>query len=326
MALVAALAFASVNCRRRDSPAPSMTPGLPTDLPLSGPAAAPRSADRCASAPLIRAPITIRGDLTMATSDSNEMSTATGYAWSGRDHFFAIDAAAGQSFTLTLVDNGWDGGVYVFRNCAAINATTVAGLDTTSARPLVFVARTTGRYYIAVDAWQPNTGGPYVFTVSSSTSAPIVRPTPIPMPVPPLRAPVVTAPAIRAMPVADRCATAQSITVPSVVSGDLTRASADSNARIDVSGYAWEGRDHFFATTLAAGQHVRLTLDDGGVFDGGLYIFTRCGAIAPSAVAGRDTGATLPLDFTAPVAGRYIVAVDAWRPNTGGAYTLSVAP
>lgn len=313
----------------------------PTSAPMTGAIMASPLADHCATAPLIAAPVTITGDLTGAVSDSNEPIAITNYAWLGRDHFFAIDLQAGQPLTLSLIEQGWDGGVYIFRNCAAIAATTVAGLDTSRTRPLTFTAPAAGRYIIAVDAWQPNTGAAYTFSVVPGIVAPlpmiptslptlpnlpIAVPTPTIAAAPPVMPAMPAGPMIPAMPVADQCATAQPVNVPSNITGDLTNATADSNDRIAVTGYSWAGRDHFFALLLTQGQHVRLTLDDGGRFDGGLYVFQNCANIAGTTIAGRDTNPTAPLEFVAPAAGRYIVAVDAWRANTGAAYTLAISP
>ncbi len=337
--LVLAATIALAGCPRRDPNAAMNT----NSAPLTGMAAVPVSADHCPTAPVIAAPVTLTGTLIGAVSDSNDRIAVTGYTWAGRDHFFAIDLQAGQPLTLSLVEQGWDGGIYIFQNCAAIAATTVAGRDTSAMRPLTFTAPAAGRYLIAVDAWQPNTGAGYTLTVTPGITAPVIpglnipmppiplpqMPTiqmpPTPPPVVPVMPPTAMGPAIPAMPIADSCMTAQPVPVPSTVTGDLTNATADSNARIEVSHYAWAGRDHFFALILTAGQHVRLNLTEAG-WDGGLYIFRDCANIPGSVVAGRDTTSSTPLDFVAPATGRYILAVDAYVANTGSGYTLTISP
>ncbi len=335
------LVVAMVGCRR--------TSGGPRET-LTGSAMAPMSADLCATAPLIIAPIVVTGDLRGARADSNDMIVATGYAWRGRDHFFAIDVMAGQSLTIRLQDTGFDGGIYVFTNCGAIAASTVSGRDTSAMFPFVFTAPATSRYYIAVDSWIMNTGGPYVLTVTPG-GAPVAMPMAPGMPAMPGMPTMPMMPSVPAMPTmpspgammppgmpmvppmgggamalpfADSCMTAQPLTVPSMISGDLSTASDDSHENITQSGYAWNGRDHFFSLMLMAGQSITVTLNDMGHFDGGAYIFTNCGAIAATTLAGVDTSPSTPLRFTAPAAGRYILAVDAWIANTGGAYTLSI--
>ena len=126
-----------------------------------------RQADRCLTAQAMGPGLSATGDLSGAENDSNERIDATGYAWQGRDHFFSIVLRGGQTVTISLVEQGgWDGGLYVFRSCAGINATTVGGLDTTATTPLRFTAPTTGRYLIAVDASRRNTGAGYVLTIS----------------------------------------------------------------------------------------------------------------------------------------------------------------
>jgi hypothetical protein len=124
----------------------------------------------------------------------------------------------------------------------------------------------------------------------------------------------------------DRCQDARLVGTPLTLQGDLTTAHDDSNARIDVTGYSWAGRDQFVAIDLAAGQTITLRLDDGGHFDGGLYIFRDCNNIPGTTVGGLDTNPTRPLVFAAPTAGRYIIAIDAWIANTGGPYTLTITP
>jgi hypothetical protein len=293
--------------------------------------------DFCMTAPVISAPATLTNDLSGAMDNVNEMITMSGYAWRGRDHFYAIDMLAGQTIALTLNDQvdptrNFDGGVYVFRNCMAVNATTVAGRDTsTGGTPVTFMAMVAGRYYIAVDAWIENTGGPYTLTVTPGVPGAMANPTPPSMPMPmPMPPPTVAPPAMGGvspvMPMANNCVTAQPIAVGMTVSGDLRTGSAVSNDRIEATGYAWAGPEHYFALTLAAGQQVSITFNDLGRFDGGIYVATSCANITGSVVGGADTSATSPFRFTAPATARYIVVADAWIAGTGGAYTLSVTP
>lgn len=127
----------------------------------------------------------------------------------------------------------------------------------------------------------------------------------------------------------ETCMTARVITLPTVITGDLSLARDDVNERIERSGYAWEGRDHFFAVFLQAGQTIQIRLNDSinpaNHFDGGVYVFTDCANVNASTLAGLDTSANgPPLVFTAPAPGRYVIAVDAWIENTGGAYQLTV--
>lgn len=128
---------------------------------------ASRRADRCSTAQQVAPGLVVMGDLSGAADDSNERIAATGYAWQGRDQFFSIVLRAGQTVTMTLVEQGgWDGGLYVFTNCASISGSTLGGLDTSPSRPFRFTAPATGRYLIAVDAWRLNTGAGYELTIS----------------------------------------------------------------------------------------------------------------------------------------------------------------
>ena len=124
----------------------------------------------------------------------------------------------------------------------------------------------------------------------------------------------------------DHCADARLIAAPATIVGDLTTRTDDSNARIEVTGYAWAGRDDFFAMDLQAGQTVTLALDDHSAFDGGIYVFQNCANIPGTVVGGLDTNVSRPFVFSPPAAGHYIFAVDSWIANTGGPYTLTVTP
>jgi hypothetical protein len=282
-------------------------------------------ADLCPTAQPIALPATVAGNLLLATDNSHDRIEVTGYAWAGPDQFFALSLAAGQSVAITLSEQGFDGGVYLFTDCNNIAGSTVGGADTTPGSPYTFVAPASGRYILAVDAWIANTGGPYTLTVipTGGGFARVPPPTPAvataPMPAGPMGVQI-------ASPLSDHCATAQPVGVPSTISGNLATATDDSHDRIEVTGYAWAGPDQFFAVVLVAGQSIRLTLDDRGGFDGGVYVFTDCNNIAGSTAGGADTTPSSPYTFVAPASGRYLIAVDSWIANTSGPYTLTIQP
>lgn len=125
-------------------------------------------ADNCAEAPILTAPSWVEGDLSAAT-DSSGSTLAAGYEWIGKDQFFAIDLMAGQKIALNLNDlGGFDGGLYIARDCANLSASVVEGWDTTdNDEARIFRAPAFGRYFIVVDAYaDANAGGPYRLTVS----------------------------------------------------------------------------------------------------------------------------------------------------------------
>ncbi len=109
------------------------------------------------------------------------------------------------------------------------------------------------------------------------------------------------------------------------VSGQLDGFTSSISDRIETTGYAWAGSDVFYALDVSAGKQLKVTLNEQGTFDGGIYIFTDCDNPVTSVVGGLDTTASTPFEMVVPADGRVILAVDAWQESmTTGRYDLRV--
>ena len=131
----------------------------------------------------------------------------------------------------------------------------------------------------------------------------------------------------------DTCETATPLNLKTndvtIIRGDLSTFSNSSNEKIPAasqSGGAWDGRDAFYQVKLEAGESLALRLDDGGFFDGGIYVSTQCTNLSSGVVAGMDATPIEVLEYNANDAVELVIVVDSWSKETGDAFTLYAAP
>ena len=103
-------------------------------------------------------------------------------------------------------------------------------------------------------------------------------------------------------------------------------------AKNGCTGDVTPGAEAFHKITLTGGETYRVTLSADPNYNAAVYVFTACGNVAGTCVAGADkqlSGAAETLEFTPKATGQYIIGVDSrWAPGTKwsyGGYTLTVA-
>nr|AGC72250.1 hypothetical protein [uncultured bacterium A1Q1_fos_479] len=124
----------------------------------------------------------------------------------------------------------------------------------------------------------------------------------------------------------DHCSGAKRLELPYQGTDTLAGASDTSHEHVAATGYTWNGPERFYSFQALAGESFTVGMDDGGRFDGGVYIARSCDALAASTIAGADVSAGHPtMSFTVEHAGTYIIVVDSYEPNSTGEYSLNVA-
>lgn len=114
---------------------------------------------RCASG-------AVQGDLTHAHNDYDPAAGAppascTGYAAEGKDVAYLMTLEAGDRVLLTYTTPSHDGSIYIVTDCGNANDTCVAGEDDPEPETIDWTAPAAGEYYVIVDAYGPNAGGPF---------------------------------------------------------------------------------------------------------------------------------------------------------------------
>ncbi len=114
---------------------------------------------------------TAKGDNSTATNTiSLSSSGCTSWETPGFDQFYSVKLTAGKTYTidLTWADTSVDLATYIFTDCTKAGATCLAGSDKVGAgkfENMKVTPKTTGTYYIAVDAWSSSETGSYTLTV-----------------------------------------------------------------------------------------------------------------------------------------------------------------
>ncbi len=134
----------------------------------------PAKGDTCAAAiPMTFASgvATAKGDNTNASNKVNLPSSGcTSWVTPGKDQFYSVKLTGGKAYTVDLkwTDTNLDLALYVFTDCTKPAATCIKGSDSTTAgapEQVKLTPKTTGTYYIAVDAWSKDEVGTYTLTV-----------------------------------------------------------------------------------------------------------------------------------------------------------------
>ena len=128
----------------------------------------PPTNDRCERpTPIQCGDFSISGSTGCATNDytlPNNATSCTGFSADGRDLVYLLSVAAGDNISLSYT-NVADGSIYIISDCTNPVATCVAGADATlsgQAEVINYTFVTTGLFYLIVDSYGLNTGGPFI--------------------------------------------------------------------------------------------------------------------------------------------------------------------
>jgi hypothetical protein len=114
----------------------------------------------------------------MNTYDLGAGNSCTGWSSAGKDVVYYMDLEAGDQVNMTYTQLLWDASFYVVTDCSNL-LTCVAGADdnynTGGPETLAFVAPSTGRYFVILDAYSADQGD--IFTLDYTITCPEPTPT-----------------------------------------------------------------------------------------------------------------------------------------------------
>jgi len=118
----------------------------------------------------------LAGDLLNYTNNYTPGSNScTGYSANGRDAVYKLELDGGEVVHLDYVQTNFDASFYVVTDCANIDGSCVDGADNTVTgghEIIDFTAAGPGTYYIILDAYGTNTGGPWALTYTIQCGGP----------------------------------------------------------------------------------------------------------------------------------------------------------
>ena len=86
--------------------------------------------------------------------DDINFTSCTGYTAAGADVVYCVNLVEGDSFSVTMTTDGWDDSIYLITDCDDPVNSCVAGADDyPDGSTFTYVATTTGKYYLIVDAY-----------------------------------------------------------------------------------------------------------------------------------------------------------------------------
>ncbi len=129
-----------------------------------------QAADTTADAPVIDGPMTVLGTTAALADDYQDPSACTGYTASGRDGVYAVNLISGQELTLDLAydEGGPDAVIYVAADATSPDLNCDDGADAAvdHTESMVFTAPADGLYYIVVDSYYTDEGGPFTLELA----------------------------------------------------------------------------------------------------------------------------------------------------------------
>lgn len=138
----------------------------------------PPSNDVCANAiPIDRCTAgSLQGDTFLARNDYDPGSggCASGYAEAGKDVVYLLNLVAGDVVDLTYTQLNYDTAFYIVTDCGNVAGSCVVGADDTfsgEAETIYWVVGSTGTYYLILDSYGSNSGGPW--TLDYNISCPV---------------------------------------------------------------------------------------------------------------------------------------------------------
>ena len=124
----------------------------------------PNAGNRCQDAIEINASGVLQGNTRDFENTVGGLVPCTGYAWTGPDVFYRVALRQGQRIRITDPQgNGWDSGIYIFRDCANPAGTCIRGCD--SRCTIDINAPADGVYYFSIDGYVGQ-GGAYELQVT----------------------------------------------------------------------------------------------------------------------------------------------------------------
>jgi hypothetical protein len=108
---------------------------------------------------------TVSGDLSDAVNDYSPTNYCTGYSQAqGKDVVYVMDLVAGDVVDLIYTGQGYDAAFYVLTDCDDMDSCVIGADDPEDI--LDWVVPATGRYYLIVDAYCTDCGGPWTLDYS----------------------------------------------------------------------------------------------------------------------------------------------------------------
>jgi hypothetical protein len=108
------------------------------------------------------------GDTTTYANDLEPPSTCTSdYGQDGPDAIYRVDALAGETISVVMTPDDFDGAVYVLGDCGD-ETTCVSGADEevgSNAETVEYTVPANGSYYIVVDSYLSTVSGCYTLEV-----------------------------------------------------------------------------------------------------------------------------------------------------------------
>jgi hypothetical protein len=118
----------------------------------------------------------LNGDTSNAQNDYDPgPGGCTGYSAAGLDVVYFVNALAGDVLDLTYLQQNTDTSFYIVTDCSNVAGSCVAGADQTvppDPEVIHYVATTSGIYYIILDSYSHESGGPWTLDYSFSIAAP----------------------------------------------------------------------------------------------------------------------------------------------------------
>jgi len=266
------------------------------------------SNDTCAGAILLTCgSINLSGDTSTANNDYDPGNIGcTGFSEAGRDVVYKIVAASGDSLYVNYTQTSGDAAVYLITDCSNPTASCVAGADNTDigvAETINYKFVNAGTYYLILDSFGANSGGPWTATGQLFGSCP-----------PP--------------PVNDRCITAIQLPCGSFSYGGTTDFATDDYEFADNTscvGNTALGKDVVYSVAVGAGDS--LWADYTSSTDGELYVLRDCSDPSTCVVGvnSAGVGGVEHLRYRFTFGGTYYIVLDSKDAGSSGTYTFSGA-
>ena len=111
----------------------------------------------------------LQGDTTTYTNnyDPGSGGCSSGYPEAGRDVVYYLDLVAGDHLDMTYTQLNTDGAFYLVTDCSNVAGSCVIGADATvTGQPehWTYTVQNGGRFYLILDSYGTNTGGPWTLT------------------------------------------------------------------------------------------------------------------------------------------------------------------
>jgi hypothetical protein len=271
------------------------------------------SNDTCAGAIVIPCgTFNLAGDTSTANNDytfPSDAQSCTGFIENGRDVVYRMSIMAGDSLWMDFNSATTDGAIYVVTNCSNPSTSCVVGADSTDVggkEILRYKFTASGTYYMIIDSFGDNVGGPWNATGQLRC---VVQPPP---------------------PSNDHCNTATPIPCGNFAFNGSTEFATNDYQFPDVGsscfGSKAEGKDVAYKLVVAAGDSVWANYNSST--DGAIYLIADCADPVGTCVVGADNvaaGQTELIRYRFNFGGTYYLIADSKALNSFGTFTLTGA-